>query len=93
MCRTGANHAATMAQSGRRTAKASIASAAMAGFATFFPWVCARSAPHSSRGPRKSQRAILRFASARRRVRRRSPSACRPPSRSRWSRARTIKET
>src|SRR5262249_47420281 len=37
--------------------------------------------------------AILRFASARRWVRRRSPSACRSPSRPRWSRARTSKRS
>src|SRR5262249_9361742 len=36
--------------------------------------------------------AILRCAPAGRRVRRRSPSACRSPSRPRWSRARTAKE-
>jgi hypothetical protein len=37
--------------------------------------------------------AILRCAPARSRVRRRSPSACRSPSRPRWSRARTAKES
>jgi hypothetical protein len=55
---------------------------------TFFPW--------ASPIPRATQEslpaAILGRAPARRRVRRRSPSACRSPSRPRWSRARTAKE-
>src|SRR6202790_387000 len=51
---------------------------------TFFPW-----ASPIPRGRQESlTAAILRCATARRRVRRRSPSACRSPSRPRWSRAR-----
>jgi len=68
------------------------------GFASI-AWAAMASARLSSPGLRPflaSQESpsatILRCAPARTWVRRRSPSACRSPSRPRWSRARTAKE-
>ena len=87
-CRTSASHLASHGLIWPKDGCASIACAATAHGSTFFPW--------ASPIPRASQEslaaAVLRCAPARRRVRRRSPSACRSPSRPRWSRHRTAKE-
>jgi hypothetical protein len=69
------------------------------GGTTFFPWARAprkKSARGTSARPFLARQesltdAILRCAPALR-VRRRSPAACRSPSRPRWSRARTARE-
>jgi len=94
-----ANHVASHGLIWPKNRCASIALAATASDATFFPWAChpalrARGDPGSPipRGRQESlTAAILRCATARRRVRRRSPSACRSPSRPRRSRARATR--
>src|SRR5262249_36369321 len=82
-----ASHAASDGLIWPKDGCASIACAATTAVRLSFPWL----RPFLARQESLSA-AILRCASARRRVRRRSPSACRSPSRPRWSRARTAKE-
>jgi hypothetical protein len=86
-CRTGASHVASDGLIWPKDGCASIAYAATAAVRLSSPGLRPFLAKQESLTV-----AILRCAPARRRVRRRSPSACRSPSRPRWSRARTAKE-
>ncbi len=83
-CRTGASHVASDGLIWPKDGCASIACAATAAVRLSSPGL----RPFLARQESLTA-AILRCASARRWVRRRSPSACRSPSRPRWSRART----
>jgi len=86
-CRTGASHVVSDGLIWPKDGCASIAYAATATVRLSSPGLRPFLAKQESLTV-----AILRCAPARTRVRRRSPSACRSPSRPRWSRARTAKE-